>query len=161
MSFIIVILIVIALLFVLAFVTKRRFGVLGLALAAETLLSTMWVGNLTPIVAQTGIVIVRPPLESVVAAALVLLPAVLLLMSGPTYKTRVQRTIGAVAFAVLATAFLLPALGSALVIDTMSAPIYAFFVQYHNILVTAGLVLAIGDLLMVKTPKQHKEHDKH
>lgn len=159
MSFVVIFLIVIALLFALAFFTKRRFGVLGLALTAGAMLSTLWVGDLTPLIANAGIQIVKPPLSSVVSAALILLPAILLLSSGPTYKTTMQRVIGAAAFAGLAIALLLEPLGSALVIDSTGKPVYDFFVQYRAIIVTAGLVFAVFDLLFTKTPRHHKDKE--
>jgi hypothetical protein len=158
-SFVVIFLIVIGALFATAFFTKRRFGVLGLALVAGAMLSTLWVGDLTPIIANAGIIMVRPPLESVVSAGLIVLPAILLLFSGPTYKTTIQRIIGAVLFAMLAIALLLEPLGSALVIDNIGKPVYDFFVQQRVIIVTVALILAIGDLLITKTPKHHrKEH---
>jgi hypothetical protein len=155
MSFVVIFLIVIGLLFATAFFTKRRFGVLGLALSAGAMLSTLWVGDLTPIVANAGIILVRPPLESVVSAGLILLPAIFLLFSGPTYKSMLQRIIGAGLFAMLAIALLLEPLGSALVIDNVGKPVYDFFVQQRILIVTITLILAIGDLLVTKTPK-HK-----
>lgn len=158
MSFLVIFLGVIALLFALAFFTRRRFGVLGLALAAGAMISTLWVGDLTPIIAQAGFVLIKPPLHSVVSAALILAPAVLLLFSGPTYKTMLQRVVGAAAFAVLATALLLEPLGSALVIDTTAKPVYDFFVQYRTVIITGCLSVALLDLLITKTPKIHKEH---
>lgn len=161
MSFLIVFLIVIGALFATAYFTRRRFGVLGLALAAGAMLSGLWVGDLTPIVAKAGIVLVKPPLESVVSAGLILLPALLLLSSGPAYKSTVQRIVGAAVFAVLAASLLLEPLGSALVIDSVGKPIYDFFVRYSTFIITACLVLAIIDLLMAKTSKHHKESGKH
>jgi hypothetical protein len=161
MSFVMIFLIVIALLFAAAFFTKRRFGVLGLALAAGAMLSTLWVGDLTPIIANAGIQIIKPPLSSVVSAALILLPAFLLFWSGPTYKTMVQRVVGALAFAGLAIALLLEPLGSALVIDNTGKPVYEFFVQYRAIIVTAGLTLAVVDLLFTKTPHRHHKDKEH
>lgn len=158
MSFLIIFLIVIGLLFALAFFTKRRFGVLGLALAAGAMLSTLWVGDLTPIIANAGFVLVKPPLESVVSAMLILAPAVLLLFSGPTYKTMRQRVIGAAAFAMLSTALLLEPLGSALVIDATAKPVFDFFTQYRAVIITAALIYAMLDLLVTKTPKASKEH---
>ena len=157
MSFLIIFLIVIGLLFALAFFTKRRFGVLGLALAAGAMLSTLWVGDLTPIIASAGFVLVKPPLESVVSAVLILAPAVLLLFSGPTYKTMRQRVIGAAAFAMLSTALLLQPLGSALVIDITAKPVYDFFTQYSAVIITAALVYAMLDLLVTKSPRASKE----
>lgn len=158
MSFLVIFLIIIGSLFAMAYFTKRRFGVLGLALAAGAMLSTLWVGDLTPLIAQAGIILVKPPLESVVSAALILLPAILLLSSGPSYKSQIQRFIGASAFAVLAAALLLDPLGSALVIDKVGQPVYDFFVNYRVIIITVCLVLAVIDLLMTKSPKHHKEH---
>jgi hypothetical protein len=158
MSFLVIFLIIIAALFAMVFLTKRRFGVLGLALAAGAILSTLWVGELTPLIVQAGIVVVKPPLESLVAAGLTLLPVVLLLSSGPTYKSMPQRLIGATAFAILAIAFLLQPLGSALVIDSVGQPVYDFFVRNHNMIVTVGLLLAVADILVNKTPKHHERH---
>lgn len=159
MSFLIIFLIIILALFVPAYLTKRRFGVLGLALAAGAILSSLWVGNLTPIIANTGVTMVQPPLESMVSAGLILLPAILLLFSGPVYKGKVQRIVGALLFTVLATALLLTPLGSALVIDDTAKPIYEAFVQYRPIIITFALVYALTDLLLTKTPKHRgREH---
>jgi len=159
MSFLMVFLIVMLALFVLAYLTKRRFGVLGLALAAGAILSSLWVGDLTPLIASAGVTMVQPPLESVVSAGLILLPAILLLFSGPVYKGKVQRVVGALLFTVVAAAFLLTPLGSALVIDDTAKPIYEAFVQYRPIIVTFALVYALTDLLLTKTPKHRgREH---
>jgi hypothetical protein len=158
MSFVIIFLIIIGALFATAFFTKRRFGVLGLALAAGAMLSGLWVGDLTPIIANAGIIIIRPPLHSVVSAVLILLPALVLLASGPTYKAMYQRIIGAAAFAVLATALLLESLGAALVIDDVGKPVYEFFVQNRVIIITICLILAILDLLVARTPRHRREH---
>jgi len=156
MSFVVIFVIIIALLFATAFFTKRRFGVLGLALTAGAMLSTLWVGDLTPIIAKAGIIIVKPPLESIVAATLTLAPALLLLTSGPTYKASHHRIAGAAAFAVLATMLLLEPLGSALVIEGVGKQVYDFVTDWRVVIITACLVYAVVDLLMTKTPR-HKE----
>ena len=159
MSFLVIFLLIIAALFVLAYVTKRRFGVLGLALAAGAMLSTLWMGNLTPIIASAGVVLVQPPLENVVSAGLILLPAILLLFSGPVYKGKLHRVVGATAFAVLATALLLSPLGSALVIDDTARPVYDFFAANRPAIITIALIYALADLLITKTPKHRgREH---
>lgn len=158
MSFLIVLAIVTATLFVTVYITKRRLGVLGLALAAGAMLSSLWVGDLTPLVAQAGIEIVRPPLSSVVATVVTLLPAIILLFGGPSYKASWQRMIGSLAFAVLAIVLLLGPIGAALVIDDSGKPIYEFLHQYQNIFITAGLSLAVIDLLLTRNPRGHREH---
>jgi hypothetical protein len=158
MSVAIVLLVVLAILFALAYLTKRRFGVLGLALAAGSVLSTLWSHDLTPLIYQAGVNLVLPPLDTVVAAALVLLPAIVLFFSGPTYKDVPRRLIGALAFALLALAFLLPILGDALVLTGDSRKVYDFIAEYRVWIVTGGLIFALFDLLATKTPK-HKEKE--
>jgi hypothetical protein len=159
---VVIFVIIVVALFVIAFATKRRFGVLGLALAAGAMLSSLWTKELTPLVEQSGVVsIALPPLASLVAAALVLLPAVLLFFSGPVYKDKGSRVIGSLAFAVLALALLLEPLGSALVLQDIGKQIYDFFVENKVYIVTVGLVFALFDILATKTPRHHKESAKH
>lgn len=143
--------IVLIALFALAFLTKRRFGVLGLALAAGAMLSSLWAQTLTPIIAQTGLVVDRPPLITLVSVTLVLLPAVLLLFSGPSYRDMPMRLTGAFCFATLALALLIEPLGSALVLTGDSKVVYDFFVMNRVYIVTAGLILALFDLLTTHT----------
>lgn len=158
MTFVIIFLLLIITLFSVAFFTKRRFGVLGLALAAGSMLSALWVGDLTPIIAEAGFVLVRPPLESVVAAMLTLLPALLLLASGPSYLSSKQRVIGALLFAVLATVLLLEPLGSALIIEGLGEQVFDFLTVNRVIIITICLAIAVMDLLLAKTPKIPSKH---
>jgi len=147
---------VLVILFVLAFLTKRRFGVLGLALAAGAMLSSLWAETLTPFIAQVGVMVDRPPLITLVSVALVLLPAVLLLFSGPSYRDMPMRFAGALCFAALALALLVEPLGSALVLTGDSKVVYDFFVENRVYIVTVGLILALVDLLMTHTPGRHR-----
>ena len=159
-SFLIVLGSIFGALFLAVFLLKRRLGILGLALAAGSILATLWVGSLTPVVAEAGIVIIRPPLSSLVAATLILLPAFLLFFSGASVKGKVQRSMSALIFSALAIAFLLDSLGSALVIDTTSKPIYDSLVEYKPIIITVGLALSLLDLIVGK--KIWRERDsKH
>jgi hypothetical protein len=154
MTFLVILAVIILALFGLVFFTRRRMGVLGLALAAGAMLATMWVGELTPIIASAGVVIIQPPLESLVSSFLILLPAILLLSNGAKYTNPSQRIIGATTFALLAIALLLPSIGSALVIDDTGRPIYDFFDHYRTLIVTVGLTLSILDIISTKLPKR-------
>lgn len=158
MNLVVIVLILIALLFGLAFFTKRRFGVLGLALAAGAMLSETWAPGLTPYVRDAGVQLVAPPLENVIAAALILLPAILLLFSGPTYHMLWQKLIGSAVFALLALSFLLEPLGGALVLTGDSRTVYDFLIQHRTWIITGGILYALVDLLMVKTPRHTKEN---
>lgn len=156
MTFLVIFCLIIAALFALVFFSKRRVGVAGLALAAGAMLASMWVGDVTPLIAQAGIVIVKPPLESVVTVVLTLLPAILVLFTGATYKSMVQRVIGSALFALFAVALLLPSIGASLVIDATGKPIFDFFTEYRTLLVTIGLVFSVLDIIFVKMPKPGK-----
>ena len=153
MNLVIILLIVVALLFVMTYFTKRRFGVLGLALCAGALLSSMWAPQATTLVSETGIQLVAPPLASVVGAALVLLPAVFLLFSGPSYHKQWQRVIGSAAFALLATSFLLAAFGDDLRLDQTGQQVYDLITNNRTTIVTVAIIYALFDIVMYKTPK--------
>lgn len=152
--------VILVLLFALAFVTKRRFGVLGLALGAGSILSSLWAQTLTPMVEHAGVVVNQPPMITVVSVALVLLPAIILFLGGPKYHGLVPRLLGAFCFAALALALLIQPLGSAFVLHGNSQQIYDFFVTNRVYIVTIGLILAVGDLLGTQNGRTH-HHDKH
>lgn len=160
MNVAIVFLIVLLLLFGLAYFTKRRFGVLGLALAAGSMLSGLWAEKLTPLVRDAGLIVQNPPLITIVSVALVLLPAFVLLFSGPSYHDVPKRIIGALLFASLAFALLIEPLGSALVLQNEGKQVYDFFSQNQVYIVTVGLIIAVLDLLGAHNGKAHKS-DKH
>ncbi|HEY1085657.1 MAG TPA: hypothetical protein VGE34_02940 [Candidatus Saccharimonadales bacterium] len=156
MSVALVFIVVLGLLFGLAFLTKRRFGVLGLALAAGAMLSSLWAEALTPVIEEAGVVVDKPPLATLVAVALVLLPAIVLLFSGPSYKDLPLRLAGAFCFAALALALLVEPLGSAMILEGDSQTVYQFFTNNRVYIVTAGLILALLDILATRTPRHHR-----
>ena len=154
MNVAIVFIVVLLLLFGLAYATKRRFGVLGLALAAGSMLSELWADKLTPLVAEAGVIVERPPLITVVSVTLVLLPAILLLFSGPSYREMPMRLLGAFLFAALAFALLIEPLGSALVLQGEGKQVYDIVSDNRVYIVTAGLILALFDLLGTHTARR-------
>jgi len=145
-------------LFVMSYFTKRRFGVLGLALCAGALLSTSWTATLTPWVESQGIIFVTPPLSAVVSTLLILGPSILLLFSGPTYSGQLQRIIGSVAYAVLSFVFLLQPVATAFVFDETGLQIYNAFYANANLIIVAGILLALADILMTRHPRHAKSH---
>lgn len=154
MNIVAFLLVVVAALFLTAYFTKRRYGVLGLALCAGYILSTMWTDDVTPFVREAGINLLAPPLTNVVGVCLVLLPVVLLLFSGPTYAKRLPRIIGAAAFALLATSFMIGVFGTGLNLDASGQQIYRVLVENRNYIITAAIAYAIFDILILKTPKK-------
>lgn len=154
-----ILLITVGVLFAVVFLTRRRFGLLGLALAAGSILSDLWSRDLTPLIKDVGVEIAAPPLVTVVAAALVLLPAAALFFRGPANKHLPQRLLSAAAFALLALAFLLPVFGEALVLEGDGQVVYDFVSTYRSWIITVGIGYALFDLLMVRGHGGHgKEH---
>ena len=154
--------IIFVILFGVAFISKRRFGALGLALIAGETLSQLWADKLTPIVAEAGVTINHPPLSVIVASALVILPALLLLVSGPSYHHTHLRIIGAVLFALLATALLIEPLGNAFWLADQNKAVYDWLVANKVYIVTGGVIVALFDLVGAHTAKapSHKK-SKH
>lgn len=156
MNAILFFLIIFTVLFILCFFMRRRFGVLGLALAAGVIISQSWAEKLTPLIQQQGIDSMAPPLLVIVQAALVITPATLLLFSGPTYHQKIPRIIGSLLFALLASTFLLSILGGFMQFDEVSLPIYEAFTEFQQVIIVTCLVVAIIDVLMTQTPRKKR-----
>lgn len=150
-----------ATLFSIVFVAKRRFGILGLGLTAGWMLAGLWAGNLTPIVADAGLVLVAPPLESVIAAMITILPALFLLPRSPATRTLVERVISAGFFVLLSMVLLLVPIESALILEGTGLTVYAFLVQYKAAIITICLVFALIDIVTSKATKTHNSASKH
>lgn len=147
-------------LFMLAFFSKRRFGLLGLALGAGALISANWTGTITPFIEQQGVVLISPPLSLVVATVLTLLPPILLMFSGPKYGDMFSRIIGSTAFSVLALAFLADSLMLGLVLDDTSTQVFKTFAQMQSIFVVVGLCAAVLDTMLYRPPKDKDKGKK-
>lgn len=152
---------VLAVLFAAAFITNRRLGVLGFALAAGSVLSSLWAETVTPWLRDFGLEIVAPPMTLLVAVVILLLPAILLLFSGPSYAKKTGRIIGASLFALLACAFLVDPLGANIILTPESQGVYDFIVANHEYIITLGLLASLFDLLATKTRKPPKDDAKH
>jgi hypothetical protein len=160
MNVIVVFVITAITLFIAAFINKRRFGLLGFALAAGSFLSVIWGHDAELVVAVFGF---RSSslTSAVVAAVLVLLPAILLLFHGFTYKTLTGRVIGAGLFTVLALAFLVDPLGRALITTGIGSDVYNWFIVNKNAIIGAGLSVAVVDLFFTKSFNSDDKRHKH
>lgn len=147
-----------AALFALVFFTRRRFGLLGFALAVGSILSELWSKDVTPLVQSAGVELVAPPLVTVVAAGILLLPALILIVKAPTHKHLLQRLVSAAAFATLAMALLLPVFGDALVLEGEGKAIYDMLVDYRPWIITVGAVYALFDIFIARSG--HSSHSK-
>jgi len=146
MTYVIVLGIYAAALFAAAWLSRRSLGVPTLALAAGALLADIWTKSLTPVVAQAGLVITSPPLMSIVAVALTLLPAVAVMFrSGRASPSKVRSVAGALVFALLAVMLTYGSFSVAVVLDDASRPYAAQITQYRNLIITVCVIFAIAE----------------
>lgn len=157
MNVIIIFAIIAVLLFVGAFLTKRRFGLLGLALTAGATLSSLWSYEAGLIISSTGLVPAGPLTNAVALSIVVLLPAIVLLFHGYTYKSNVSRVIGSLLFTMLAVAFLLEPIGFILTLEGTAADIYQTMMDYRGLAISVGVILAVIDLFFTKPAKNVKD----
>lgn len=150
------------LLFAGAFISKRRFGLLGLALTAGATVSTIWDYDAGILVSSTGLVPNGPITQAATLSLIVLLPAILLLFHGYTYKNIASRIIGSLLFAILALAFLVEPIGYALPLDGIGATVFNQAVAYKDLIISAGVILAVIDIFFTKpahlAEKSSKKH---
>lgn len=147
-------------LFGLAFLSRRRFGVLGLALTAGALLASQMTKDLSKLIAQHDIPV--EPLSAISAASifLTLLPALILLLSGPSYKKRKQAITGAVAFTIMAMLLILGPLTSSLPPDQLMDPLVRWVAEYSSLLLAVAIGAAVTDVWMIHnlpTPDETKK----
>lgn len=149
-------------LFVLAFVTKRRFGVLGLGLAAGVVLSQLWAPTLSGFLRSQGLPVEPLSHLTVAQVLLTLVPALLLLSAGPKYHDRKGALIGSLLFAVLATLFVISPITRDFSVEGDTSPVFDFITTWQNVLVAAGVALAIVDMLLAHGPKlPRRGKEKH
>jgi hypothetical protein len=137
-------------LFAAAFATRRRFGLLGLALAAGSILSTLWGFDAGLVVSSMGIFPSGTLTNAITLSLIVLVPSILLLFHGHMYKDIISRVIGSLMFAVLALAFLVQPLGGVLSLQGSGLNVYRWLVQYKDVIISVGLILAVVDILFTK-----------
>ncbi|MDB5162594.1 MAG: conserved rane protein of unknown function [Candidatus Saccharibacteria bacterium] len=147
-------------LFAGAFFSRRRFGLLGLALTAGATLSTLWSYDAGLVIASTGLVPVGPITNAVSLSLVVLLPAIVLLFHGYKYKAAFSRIIGSLLFTILALAFLIEPIGFALPLEGTSAYLYEQAIYYKDVVISIGVILAIIDLFFTKPAHVAEKNNK-
>jgi hypothetical protein len=159
MTFLIMLGIYAATLFVVAFFSRKSMGVPALALAAGAVLAKLWTDSLTPLIASTGVIVVRPPLGSIVAIALTLICAFILMLRAPRV-THHHRWFTSLVFATLATMLTYGAFANAVVLDEASKRYVTQLIAYDKYVITGGIILAVFDVLFYKRPVVRDNHKK-
>ena len=148
-------------LFTSAYITRRRFGLLGLALAAGSILSGLWGYDAGLVVGALGIFPSESLTTALTLSLLVLLPPGILLFHGYAYKSLVGRVFGALMFTLLALAFLVEPLGHALTLEGFGVDAYNWLVQNKEVIIGFGMVFAVADLFFTKPAHLADKKSKH
>lgn len=142
----------------LAYITKRRFGVLGLGLAAGVLLAQhagravaeFFVLNSVPVAPFTPIVLAT--------VILTVLPALLLLIGGPTYSSKLPKIIGSIGFGLLATLLILGPLTVALPTeDATVKQLLDIIAEWQSAIIAGAIALAVIDTILQHSKKPAPE----
>lgn len=151
-----------AILFVGSFISKRRFGLLGLALTAGATLSTIWTYEAGLVVSSLGMLPESVLTQAGVQSFVVLLPALLLLFHGQAYKNVTARVIGSLLFTLLALAFLVEPIGYGLPLEGIGATVYGTLKEYKDLIISIGVIAAVVDLFFTKPARPiEKDSKKH
>ncbi len=149
---------VVALLFAAAYFSKRRFGLLGLALTAGAALSSLWGYDAGLMVQALGVIGDGSVSQVVAQSILILLPAGLLLFHGYAYKNKLARVIGSLFFSVLALAFLVEPLGHVLPLSGFGATAFDWVVANKGIIIGVGIICSIIDIFFTKPVHLNNKH---
>lgn len=144
-----------AVLFALFFVSKKHIGMAALGLTAGAVLAELWTDSLTPLVAQAGIVIEKPPLHSLVAIALTLIPAFLVMSRSTKAHSKMHQIYSSLIFAVMAVALTYGAFANAIVMDEMSSKLVLQVLPYDNWIITGCIILGLVDVLYHRKTASH------
>jgi len=147
-------------LFGASFMAKRRFGLLGLALASGSLLSGIWGYDAGLIASGLGFP-QNATTTAVILSAIVLLPAIILLFHGYVYKSMIGRLVGAAMFTILALALLITPLAHVLIPQGAGASIYNLLVNNKDFITGLGLIAAVVDLFFTKPVQSSDNKHKH
>lgn len=158
-----VILIAIALsLFALAFVTRRRYGVLGLGLAAGVVLATNAKVFVSDFYEINRVPVAPFSTDAAAIVTLVLLPALLLLISGPSYSDKRLAIAGSAGFALLGTLLLLGPVATALPFnDPGMARTMSSIAAHQKTLVAIAIGLAVLDTILLHNTLPRPKKSKH
>lgn len=151
-----------ALLFLIAFVTRRRFGVLGLGLAAGVVLATQFVVPLTGILESSADSFAPFASETLATLIIVLAPALLLLFGGPKYASPQAAVLGSLGFIVMALALLLEPLSRDVSwISDHLEPLVVLLARWQGFIVALAVAAAVFDMFMAHNPRLALRRSKH
>lgn len=143
-------------LFLLALMSRRRFGTLGFALAAGSLLASTMTRDFSNFLADFDIETGSIPYVTAARILLILAPPLLLLLSGPSYPSRKSALFGSLCFTLLGTLLLLGPISEIVPYDDRARQLLSLISPYTNLALALLVALAIVDTWLIHTTKALK-----
>lgn len=134
-----------------AFISKRRFGILALAMAAGYIIATYEAQHVASILRNYDVSFGAMSMTTVVTMIIIILPSVLLFFGGPTYASKRNRIMGSIAYGVTALFFCLGSLEHSLVLMGQEKIVYSYIQDYREQGIVLLLILAIVDTFFIHT----------
>lgn len=158
-----VILVVVALsLFGLAFFTRRRFGVLGLGLAAGLVLSNEATKTVADFLQYFDFPVEPFSTTSAAKTLLIVAPALALLVAGPKYSEQKIAILGSLMFAVFGTVLLLAPLSMTFpTADGAFQPIISQIALNTSSITAVAVILAVADMMHAQSMRPFGKKSKH
>ena len=153
--------IIFAVLALALFITKRRFGLPTVMLAAGYVVSMQWADTVTLWMIGLGLNTAAVPLSVIVGSGLILLPGLVLVSSGGVAKKMPLRVVGALLFGLVGCAFVAEPLLQNSVLGYDDQQAFQLFMNNTSLIVGVGILAAWIDLVLTKTPKPPKDEGKH
>lgn len=153
MSALVLVAILAAVIFNLSYLTKRRFGVMGLALLAGYVLTVLWASGTPMLAATIGLPSVGAfSAVTIVTLLILFLPVMLLFFGGPIYGNKRSRLIGSLLFTSLAVVFTLDILQGSLVLLGSDRVVFDLVAEHRTLILSVAIAFSIFDLMAIHTP---------
>jgi len=159
----IILLVLAAGLFGLSFITKRRYGVLGLGLAGGLVLSQEVSKEVAAFLQYVDFPVEPLPFTAAASIVLILAPALVMLFSGPKYADQRYAIVGSVLFALFGTVLLLAPLVSSLPFTDRATiqPLLSQVALNSPLIISVGVIAAVVDMLHAHGKSSFGKKSKH
>ncbi len=152
-----------AALFGLAFLTKRRYGVLGLGLAGGLVLSQQISKDFGNFLQALDVPVEPLPFVTAASLFLILAPSLILMFSGPKYTDQRYVIAGSLLFAVFGTVLMLAPLVTSLPFADRAAiqPLISQIALNSPVIISAGVIIAVFDMMHAHGKSPLGKKSKH
>lgn len=159
----ITLLVIAAVLFGLAFLTKRRYGVLGLGLAGGLVLSQQISKDVAATLQSLDVPVEPLPFTAAASVLLILAPALVMLFSGPKYSDKRYAIVGSALFAVFGVVLLLAPLVTNMPFADRSTiqPLISQVALSTPFIISIAVIAAVIDMMHAQGKSPLGKKSKH